>query len=72
MTFKQPKDMREDVENWSVHVHRKWPNFLMSGKPYPQCIPPVTVQIGVDFLSEASALEFERQVRDLLTPKGAT
>ena len=72
MTYMQPKDMREDIESWDVHVVRKWPNFTISGRPYAECIPPVTVMIGVDFLSETSALEFERQVRDLLTPKGAT
>jgi hypothetical protein len=69
MAVKQPADMREDVESWDVHIERKWPTWQIDGKPWPESIPPVTVRIGVNFLSEASALEFERQVRELLTPE---
>jgi hypothetical protein len=61
-------DMREDIESWDVNVVRQWPYFRVSGKPYTEITPPVVVNIGVQFLTELAALEFEQKVRELLQP----
>jgi hypothetical protein len=65
------KDMRSDVESWDVRVERAWPFFHLDQKPYEDAVPPVRVYIGVNFNSEASALEFETAVRALLVPEAA-
>jgi len=61
------RDMREDVESWDVQVERRWPCFRIDGQPEGSIPPDVKVYISVRFLNEASALEFETQVRGLLT-----
>lgn len=60
--------MREDIESWDIHTERAWPYFRLSGKPEKTVPADVQVRVSVKFLNEASALEFETQVRALLTP----
>jgi hypothetical protein len=59
-------DMREDVESWDVNVVRAWPYFTTAGKPYEQIVPHVQVNIGVRFVTDEAAREFEARVRGLL------
>ena len=70
MTIIAPPDMRDDVESWDVRIERKWPFGIprFDGEP----VPPVRVYVGVNFTSEASALDFETKVRQLIAFKGAT
>jgi hypothetical protein len=60
-------DMRPDITDWDVTVVRKWPYGMISGWPYTEVVPPVEVRISANFMTDASALEFERQVRKLLS-----
>ena len=57
---------------WDIGVSRNWsPIYLLAGERYQrEPIPPIQVNIAVEFDENQAALESERKVREILEEMG--
>lgn len=55
------------VMNWDMQTIRNFsPLYTLGGKRYDEPFPPVRVEISAQFDDNATALDFEAKVREIL------